>query len=60
MSCSYKYRKLLVENKEYGTPDWAKKLLKDHQLKIKNDFNAAVPPTKLLSNKRNINKNENY
>ena len=44
MSCSYKYRNLLIHAKNNQTPDWVKKNLKNYIFKIKNDFKNSLPP----------------
>ena len=60
MSCSYKHRNLLIRNKTHKSPEWAKKILKDYQQTIKNDFMSLPKPViarkDLIFNKEKINK----
>jgi hypothetical protein len=56
MSCSYKYRNLLIHNKDNKTPDWAKKILDNHQRDINSDFMNSVPPHNTIKSKPTINK----
>jgi hypothetical protein len=56
-SCSFKYRNLLIRNKKYETPKWAKEILENYQYKIKDNFESALPPFISISNKKEfINK----
>lgn len=44
MSCSYKYRNLLIHEKSKETSDSARKILENHQYKITNNFISGLPP----------------
>jgi hypothetical protein len=68
MSCSYKYRNLLIHYKKDQTPEWVKKNLKIYAYKIKRDFENSLPPfmfnrlkkKKLLNKIKTALKNGNF
>jgi len=45
LSCSFKYRNLLINETDNEIPNWAKKILIDYHSKIKNNFSSSVPPS---------------
>ena len=44
LSCSFKYRNLLIRNVSYKTEDSVKKILENYQQKIKTNFFSTLPP----------------
>ncbi len=55
MSCSFKYRNLLIHKKIDQTPDWAKEILENYQSKIIKNFKSSLPPI-MYAREHNFNK----